>query len=91
MSLATRVVRPQIINDYVYLFCAIFDVVVKCNVDEILPPPRFRSESLGRLIGPSLGKSLDQNPDTGKCVAQNPTRRFARQASLRINARKISR
>jgi len=46
------------------------------------PPPRFSSESLGRLVGPSLGKNLDRIWDQGKCVAQNPTRRFARKASL---------
>jgi|GEM_PF-6289409 len=58
----------------------------------------LRRESLGHLIGPSLGKSVSPVPcffvspshlpnlishqDHGEYVAQNPTRRFARRESL---------
>ena len=66
----------------------------------IPPPPCIRRESLGRLAGPSLGKCVSGRPlmvtararnqiaceDPGKCVAQNPARRFARRASFRFSA-----
>jgi hypothetical protein len=32
----------------------------ECFIIAIHPPPRFGSESLGRLVGPSLGKDLDR-------------------------------